>query len=273
MSETMSGPPSMHGDKTKARLLAVLMHVLFFVLIVVGVSWQRKPQPAVEAELWSKLPPMPKVAPKVVERPPEKEPAPRPKPPPAPKVMPAPPKVEPPPAPKPDIAVKQKVEKKVEPKPPPKPDLARIEVQKRAAAKKAAEERARREEREREMQKLLAEKEAAAKLQAERAAAERKARAAEASEMAKYVAGIQAKVWARVALPQDLVGNPEAVFVVSLLPGGELQSVTMSKSSGNAAYDAAIERAIRQAQPFVVPTGDAFHRNFRRFPMTFRPRN
>jgi colicin import membrane protein len=75
-----------------------------------------------------------------------------------------------------------------------------------------------------------------------------------------------------VALPPDLQGNAEAEFIVALLPGGELESVTMRRSSGNAAYDASIERAIRQAQPFVVPSGEEFQRSFRRFPMTFRPR-
>jgi colicin import membrane protein len=89
--------------------------------------------------------------------------------------------------------------------------------------------------------------------------------------MQKYVAGIQSKVWARVAVPADLPSNAEAEFMVSLLPGGELLNVTMRKSSGNAAYDAAVERAIRQAQPFTVPSGDDFQRHFRQFPMTFRP--
>lgn len=262
-------------DKSRARALAVLMHLLFLGLIVFGVSWQKKPETPVTAELWSNLPPMPQTAPpKVVAPPPPAEPEPPPKP--VPRVTP-PPKAETAPAQKPEIALKKPVEKekKAEPKPAPKPE-AKAEPKKRdedkaVLQKKAAEDRARREEQEREMQKMLAEKEAAAKAEAERAAAERAARAAEAREMQKYREGIQSKVYARVAVPPDIQGNPEAEFMVSLLPGGELESVVMRKSSGNAAYDAAIERAIRQAQPFVVPTGEAFHRNFRRFPMVFRP--
>jgi colicin import membrane protein len=263
----------MHSDKTKARLLALAMHLLFIVLIVFGVSWQKKPQTPVEAELWSNLPPLPQTAPpKAAEPPPE---------PPAPRVAPEPPpRVPLVPIPKPDIALKKiekekPVEPKPEAKPEPKPVPKKREDDKAARAQKAAEESARREAREQEAKRELADKEAKAaadKIAAEKAAAEQAARAAAARENQKYISGIHAKVWARVALPADLQGNPQAVFMVSLLPGGELQNVERVQSSGNPAYDAAVENAIRQAQPFVVPSGDEFQRSFRRFPMTFRPR-
>lgn len=274
----MGGHSSGNGsDKTKARFLALAMHALFIVLIVFGVSWQKKPQSPVEADLWSNLPPLPQ--PKVTP-PPEPEPEPPSKP--APRVVtpPPPPKVAPAPAPKPDIALKKvekekKPEPKVEARPEPKPEPKKREDDKSARLKKEAEAKAQREQRDQEMQKEQADREAKAvadKAAAEKAAAERAARAAAARENQKYISGMRDKVYARLALPPDLQGNPEAVFMVSLLPGGELESVVMSKSSGNAAYDAAIEKAIRSAQPFVVPSGDEFQRSFRRFPMTFRPR-
>ncbi len=261
---------TLHGDKGKARALAIVMHAAFIVLLVFGVSWQKKPEAPVMAELWSQLPslPQPKLDPVMSpERPP----------PPAPKVTPPPPvpKVVPVPAPKPDIALrdkdkekKKKAEPKIEPKPEPKPE-PKVEPKKR-------EDDSARRERER---KLDAEKEAVARDTAEKAAAEKALaaeRAAKASAAArenqKYVSGIRGKVYARVALPPDLQGNPEAEFVVSLLPGGELLNVTLRKSSGNPAYDAAVERAIRQAQPFDVPSGESFQQYFRQFPMVFRPR-
>ncbi len=264
----------MNSDKTKARALALAMHAVFILLIVFGVSWQRKPPTPVQADLWSNLPPLPQTR-AVAPPPPAPEPTPAP-PKPAPRVTPPPPPKVERAAPKPDIALKKvEKEKKAEPKPPPKPEPRKIEDDKVARQQKEAQARAQREARERDTQRELAEKEAKAaadKVAAEKAAAERAARAAEASENQKYINGIHAKVWARVAVPPDLQGSPEAVFVVSLLPGGELQSVVMRKSSGNPAYDAAIERAIRQAQPFNVPTGDQFHRSFRSFPMAFRPR-
>ena len=141
-------------------------------------------------------------------------------------------------------------------------------------ARKESEEKQRREEMDAEQQRLAAQREARAaedKAASERAAVERAAKAAAAREAEKYIAGIRTKVYGRVALPNDLQGNPEAEFMVSLLPGGDLENVIMRKSSGNPAYDAAVERAIRQAQPFTVPAGDEFQRNFRRFAMTFRP--
>jgi len=255
----MNTAPGMHSDKTKARALALAMHAAFIVLLIFGVSWQKKPESPVVADLWSALPPL--APPKVEVTPPVPEP-----PKPAPRVEPPPvPKAEPVPVPKPDIAVKKKEkekEKKAEPKAEPKKreDDKAEKARKEAEARKAAE-------REQDKKLLEIEKAAEAKAAAEKAAAER----ARASEMQKYVVGIQSKVYARVALPADLQGNPEAEVVVSLLPGGDLRSVTMRKSSGNAAYDAAILQAIRQAQPFTVPSGDDFQRYFREFPMTFRP--
>lgn len=279
MSDTLGAPPAIsnnHSDKTKARLLALVMHALFIVLIVVGVSWQKKPQPAVQADLWSNLPPLPQpAAPKAVEPSPEPEPPPKP----APRVTPPPPppKVAPTPAPKPDIALKKaEKEKKAEPKSEPKAEPRKKEDDKIARLQKEAEEKARREEREDAARREAADREARAaadKVAAEKAAAERAARAAAASEAARYMNGIRGKVYSRLAVPADIQGNPEAVFAVSLLPGGELENVAMTRSSGNPAYDAAIERAIRAAAPFAVPSGDEFHRNFRRFSMAFRPRS
>ncbi len=255
------GTDGADGDKTRARLLALAMHAVFILLIVFGVSWQKKPQPPVEAELWSNLPPLPQPRAEVT---PTAEPA-REPPPPAPKMVQVPLK--------PDIAIKRaEKEKPLPPKPVPRPDdTARLDRERQQREAKDTEAKAARE---RDAQREAAEREAKAvadKIAAEKAAAERAARAAAARDNQKYFGGIQAKVWARVALPADLQGNPEAEFLVSLLPGGELESVTMRKSSGNAAYDASIERAIRQAQPFVVPGGDEFQRSFRRIPMTFRP--
>ena len=76
-----------------------------------------------------------------------------------------------------------------------------------------------------------------------------------------------------VRVPSSLQGNPEAEVVVTLLPGGEVLNVRIRKSSGNIAYDEAVERAIRLAQPFEVPSGEMFQRNFREFTMVFRPQS
>jgi colicin import membrane protein len=58
-----------------------------------------------------------------------------------------------------------------------------------------------------------------------------------------------------------------------LLPGGDVLDVTLKKSSGVPAYDAAVARAIMAAQPLPVPADTTlFQEHFRRFNMSFRPK-
>src|SRR5688572_730644 len=93
------------NEKALSGALALVMHVLFGVLLVFGVTW-KKPEPvAMVAELWSNLPPVqvPKAAP-TPPPPPPPPPKAEPEPPkPAPKVDAKPPKVEPRPQPKAEI--------------------------------------------------------------------------------------------------------------------------------------------------------------------------
>jgi colicin import membrane protein len=84
-----------------------------------------------------------------------------------------------------------------------------------------------------------------------------------------YINGIRSKVRSRYVPPADIANTLEAEFTVMLLPGGELRDVIKRRSSGNPAYDAAVEKAIRNAQPFAVPSGADFQ-YFAQFPMTFR---
>jgi colicin import membrane protein len=68
-------------------------------------------------------------------------------------------------------------------------------------------------------------------------------------------------------------GNPEAVYTVSLLPGGTVTQVQLLRSSGVPAYDAAVERAILAAQPLPVPEDPAlFQANFKNLLLNFRPK-
>lgn len=108
-------------DKLAALLLALTVHIAFFAFLYFGISWQRKPQEPLIAELWSELPP-PKPAPRA-------EPSP-----------PAPKAVEPP---KPPPALAPKVEA---PKAPTKAEIELKEKQRKAQEQKLAEETRRREE-------------------------------------------------------------------------------------------------------------------------------
>jgi len=64
---------------------------------------------------------------------------------------------------------------------------------------------------------------------------------------------ISAKVRGNTRLPDNLKGNPEVRCAVRLLPTGEVQSVRVTQSSGNAAYDEAVVRAIEKSSPLPLP--------------------
>jgi colicin import membrane protein len=258
---------SMHGDKTIAGAMALAMHALFVVLLVFGVSWQKKIEPPVEAELWSSLPPLPQ--PKIVP-PPEPEPSPKPEP----KVEAPPSKVEPKPVVKPEIAFKKKEVEKKKPEPP-KAEPKKLEDDKAAAEKlrlakeKEAEAKKKRDEEiKRDLDLIRLEKEADAKAVA--------AKAAQASAQDKlvneYKNRISDKIRSMIIEPPGLQGSPEAEFDVVLIPGGEVLNAKLRKSSGVPAYDAAVERAIMKAQPLPLPSDPTMFSRFRELRLLIRPK-
>ncbi|MFN3631123.1 MAG: cell envelope integrity protein TolA, partial [Casimicrobiaceae bacterium] len=145
------------------------------------------------------------------------------------------------------------------------------ELAARAAAERAAQERAAAE-------RAAAERAAAARAAAERAAAERAAALKAAQEAAArararaeadYVNRIRNKVRGNIILAGEVPGNPEAVFEVNQLPTGEVVSVQLVRSSGNRAYDEAVERAILKSSPLPKPAeAELFQR---RLILRFRP--
>ncbi len=220
--------------------LALVVHLALFAILMFGVRWQNRPAEAVVVELWREAPPAPRVEPK-----------------PAPKAEPEPAKPEPR-IEKPDIALKEPAPKpkpKPEVKPePPKPKVD--EAQKRLREELAREQTALALERER---------------QSIRDQLAREAAAANARALEQYIARIRAKVRGNWILPPDLKGNPEAVFLVTQIPTGEVLSVKLVKSSGLPAYDDAVERAILKSSPLPRPDRpEIFSRELR---LTFRPKD
>lgn len=232
--------PRPDPGKWPAVALTVLMHALLVAALFFGVRWQNRGPESVEVEVWRASPPAP-VAPAptpVVEAP-------------KPVVAPPPPRrIEPPPPPpKPEIAVKPD---KPEPK---KPEVKKPEPRPPEVVRPNHDDALKRElaqlNRDKSVieQQLKAEQEAsvAQKVQADAAAAAR------ARGLADYVGSIKGKIRGNVVLPPAIVGNPEAVFEVVQLPTGDVLSVKLKKSSGNAALDAAIERAILKSSPLPKP--------------------
>jgi colicin import membrane protein len=87
-----------------------------------------------------------------------------------------------------------------------------------------------------------------------------------------YAAKIQSRVRPLVQLPPDLKGNPKAVVQVQLWPTLEVRAVKLLQSSGNPAYDEAVQRAIWEAKTFpALPSGMGFG-EVRQLKLEFRPR-
>ncbi|MGB7502103.1 MAG: energy transducer TonB [Azonexus sp.] len=255
--------------RKKALAFTILVHAGLIAALILGVQWKRSQPDAVEVELWSssQLPAV-RVAP-APPPPPETRPEPKPEPKPVPKVEPKP---EPPPPVKPDIAIKEEKKppkperKQPEPEPkkpePPKPEPKKPEPSKpepkkpepskqevktdpnanyfSEMLKREATERSPRPNNSQQMNKL--------------AAAEAEQRAAAGKKgLQDYAAKIRGKIRGNIVLPPNIQGNPEAIFDVNQLPGGEVLEVRLRKSSGNSSLDAAIERAIRKSSPLPAP--------------------
>ncbi len=276
--------------------LALLMHIMFIAMMVFGLSWKNQPPEGMIVDLWSELPKPVQEPEPVASREPSKaippsEPL-KPKPiePPKPEVPIKPesskqttsPKEITPPIKKPDIELKQKPEPIKEIKPNLE-DLKKKEIEERLkkieAQKKEQElekKQALEKQKEIEKQKELAaqkqkEQEAKARRDAEArhaAAQQVAARNQIAGEIAKYKAMILAKIRSRIVMPPDLPGNPVVEFKVTLLPGGDILDVKLSKSSGYSAFDSAVERAIFLSKPLPLPPDPALFNEFRNLNIT-----
>jgi colicin import membrane protein len=174
-------------------------------------------------------------------------------PPPAPKVEPEPPRPEPKiakpeivekPAPKPEV--KPKPEPKPEPKAKPRDDDFKKQMQEQLAREQASEQS-------RQIREQLAREQAAAQSRA----------------LATWTDKIRAKIRGNILLPQDVVGNPEAIFDVRLLPTGEVLTARLRKSSGHKGYDEAVERAILKSSLLPKPEPASLFQ--RELELKFRP--
>ncbi|MDR2195485.1 MAG: TonB C-terminal domain-containing protein, partial [Gallionellaceae bacterium] len=87
-----------------------------------------------------------------------------------------------------------------------------------------------------------------------------------------YTGRIRAKIRGYVFVPDNVADDAQVQFDVTLLPGGSVLNVRKTKSSGNAAYDDAVERAILRAQPLPLPEDPALFSRFRQLHLTFRPK-
>jgi colicin import membrane protein len=87
--------------------------------------------------------------------------------------------------------------------------------------------------------------------------------------IATWVDKVRAKIRGNIILLSEVKDNPEALFLVTLLPNGDVLQVQLVISSGDTAYDEAVHRAILKASPLPKPdSGVPFERQLK---LTFRP--
>ena len=277
--------------------LTVAVHLGLFLFLFFGVRWQSPPPAGIEVALTTAPPSAPASRP---EPKPEPKPAPTPKPepkveppkpePPKPEPKPEPPKPTPAPTPvpKPEIAIKApekkpeppkpapKPEPKVEPKPAPKPKpkpepkpdpKPQPQPEPKPAPKPEPQAKPVQDD---YMKKLLAqETQAAQDARLEGMLRQDAARAGAQGDMDKYKLAIATKVRGNLLRPPGLSGNPEATFEVDQLPSGEVLNLRLKRSSGVAALDEAIERAIRRSSPLPLPPNPSLFQRTLEF--KFRP--
>jgi colicin import membrane protein len=235
--------------KFPAGVLALVVHSMFFALLYFGFNWNRQPfsTPTMSVELWPSLPE------EAVASPPKVEEA-VPPPPPQKKIV------------EPDIVMpdKKKIETKpVETKPEkkkpvpqpverakPKPVTPKPAVQNPEARRIADEQ--------------------ASLQQAEQARQDEQA-AAIGRVVDEYKGKIQRKIRKAVRNPLGVADDAHAEFLVTLLPDGSVLKAELKKSSGNAAYDDAVEHAIWKSVPLPLPPDVQLFSKFREILMTFKP--
>ena len=233
--------------KLPAGILALAVHGAFFALLYFGFTWQMQPAGTMNVELWQSLPDgvaTPPAKPRVEEvvQPPQPEKAIKPDP------------VEPPQQEKivkPDIVLPDKK------KPEAKPVAAKPE-KKKAESKPVEPKRT-----EQKPDTSLADQQAA-RARAEQAAAIGRV-------VDEYTGKITGKIRRNIVMPPDVADDARAEFLVTLLPGGTVLSAKLAKSSGNAAYDNAVERAILKSQPLPLPADVALFNKFRKLELVFKP--
>lgn len=249
-----------------AGILALAVHGAFFSLLYFGFAWQTQYDAAMSVELWDSLPetvdaplaepgveeivqPVQPVQPEIIAQPDIAQPEPV--------IAQAEPKVAPPEPeiapPEPDIALpaEKKTEPRRETKKPVKKDDAKL-------ARKHAEQEAAEQNK--------------ARLAEQQAARERTEQAAARDRVAnEYKIKIDNKIKRNIVMPPGVPVDARAEFRVTLLPGGMVLNAEMKKSSGNEAYDNAVERAIKKSDPLPLPPDAAMFKDFRVLRLGFSP--
>lgn len=233
-----------------AGILALVVHSVFFALLYFGFNWNRQAlsNPTMNVELWSSLPeevvssPANTKVEEIVQPPPQEK-----------TVL-------------PDIVMPEKKNvavKPVETKPEIKKPVPRtVEVVKPRPD-------AQQPDKQNPDTRRIADEQAAS-AQAERTRQDEQA-AANGRVVDEYKAKIQARIRRNIVEPPDVAQDARAEFLVTLVPRGGVLKAELKKSSGNKAYDDAVERAILKSDPLPVPPDVQLFSRFRELDLIFKP--
>lgn len=274
-------PPGMRSGLA----LAILAHVLLVIALTFGLNWKASEPEGVVAELWSALPQT--AAPRPT--PPEPKPAP-----PVVEPKPAPPVIKAEPAPPPRADAQIAIERAAR-------ERARREEAERIEAARQAELRKREEAKRAEAKRLEAERQRVASEQADKKQLAEQAKKDEARQAAireanlrrmmsqagtsddpaaagnaartsgpsaSYGGRIKARIKPNIVLTTPVAGNPAATVEVKVAPDGTIVARKLVTSSGSAAWDETVLRAIDKTE--VLPK-DTDGRVPPAFIITFRP--
>lgn len=253
-------PPRQQQGTLRAYALALLVHALLLAALTWGVSWRRHDTSvAVEAELWAAVPQQAAAPPPPAA--PQPEPAP-----PAP-----PPRIEPPQPSEADIALARERERKAREQ---AEQQRREQERQRLERERIERERAERErlQREKQLAEEKKKKELEAKRREQQQAAEREKLRQEqiqramglagasgapaasgtalrsAGPSASYAARIRARIKPNIVFADELPSNPSAEVEVRTSPDGTIVGRRLLKSSGVAAWDEAVLKAIDKTE-------------------------
>lgn len=260
--------------KLPAGILALAVHGAFFALLYFGINWQALPPQGMVVDIWESLPeigraPVQDVLPPVAKPEPPKPPVPPkltvpPKPPAPPKMVEPVRAVAPP---KSDIELTEKKKPEKNSDDAIKPELKSKKVDMQAQRRALAEQQAQAER--------IAQAEKEAQAEREALAEQERVRAEQAAATGKivneYVGKIRAKIKRNIVEPKNLPASIHGKFNITVLPGGSVLDVRLVQSSGSAAYDSAVERAILRSEPLPVPEDVTLFQKFREINFPFCP--
>jgi len=152
---------------------------------------------------------------------------------------------------------------------------AEAEQKRKAEAEAKAKAEAEKQRKAEAEKKRKAEAEAKAKAEAEAemrrqiAAEQEEARAR--SALSEYIPYIQDKVQRNWLRPSGSAAGLSCLIKVRLIPGGDVVSATVVRSSGDPLFDRSVETAVLKASPLPLPTDAALFKHFREINFNFDP--